>query len=177
MMRMSGNGWGTTGFAPLGVARIDIVATENYTDSARGSKIVMYNIANGSNVVQEIASFNANTIHFKGAVTPEKGFAYSPNNITSNATTYTIDFVRDSMVRMSCNDNMSITLTNYQYGKIVEVWVTNGANQNKTITHGCLANNSTAKATSFTIQANACAFLKYFSIDGDNANTFVSITA
>jgi hypothetical protein len=44
LMRLAGNGWGTTGFAPLGVARIDIVATENYTDSARGSKIVMYNI-------------------------------------------------------------------------------------------------------------------------------------
>ena len=177
LMRVAGNGWGTTGFAPLGVARIDIVATENYTDSARGSAIKMYNIATGSNVVQEIASFNANTIHFSGAVTPEKGFAYLPNNITSNATSYTIDFMRDSMIRMSCNDNMSITLTNYQYGKIVEVWITNGANQNKTVTHGCVANNSTAKATSFTIQANACAFLKYFSIDGDNANTFVSITA
>ena len=72
---------------------------------------------------------------------------------------------------------MSITLSNYQSGKIVEVWITNNANQNKTVTHGCLANNSTAKATTFTIQANACAFLKYFSIDGDQANTYVSITA
>ncbi len=177
LMRVAGNGWGTTGFAPLGVARIDIVATENYTDSARGSKIVMYNIANGSNAVQEIASFNANTIHFSGTVNPEKGFSYTPNNITSNATSYTIDFSRDSMVRMSCNDNMSITLTGYQTGKIVEVWITNGANQNKTITHGCLANNSTEQSTTFTILANSCAFLKYFSIDGDNQNTFVSITA
>lgn len=177
LMRMTGNGWGTTGFAPLGVARIDIIATENYTDSARGSAIKMYNIADGSNTVQEIASFNANTIQFTGTVNPAKGFAYTPNNITSNATSHTIDFSRDSMLRFSCNDNMSIALTNYQTGKIVEVWVTNGANQNKTVTHGCLANNSTEQSTSFTILANSCAFLKYFSIDGDNANTFVSITA
>jgi hypothetical protein len=177
LMRLAGNGWGSTGFAPLGVARIDIIATENYTDSARGSAIKMYNIADGSNTVQEIASFNANTINFTGTVMPAKGFAYTPNNITSNATSYTIDFSRDSMMRLSCNDNMSITLTGYQTGKIVEVWVTNGANQNKTITHGCLANNSTEQSTTFTILANSCAFLKYFSIDGDNQNTFVSITA
>jgi hypothetical protein len=78
---------------------------------------------------------------------------------------------------MSVNDNMTVTLQNYVPGKIVEVWITNSAGQNKTITHGCLANNSTSKATSFTIQSNSCAFLKYFSIDGDQANAFVSITA
>ena len=81
------------------------------------------------------------------------------------------------MVRMSVNDNMTITLQNYVYGKIVEVWITNSAAQNKTITHGCLANNSTSKATTFTIQSSSCAFLRYFSIDGDQANTFVSIVA
>lgn len=177
LMRLAGNGWGTTGFAPLGVARIDIIATENYTDSARGSAIKMYNIADGSNTVQEIASFNANTISFTGTVMPAKGFAYTPNNITANATSHTIDFSRDSMLRFSCNDNMSIALTGYQTGKIVEVWITNGANQNKTVTHGCLANNSTEQSATFTILANSCAFLKYFSIDGDNQNTFVSITS
>ena len=59
LMRLAGNGWGTTGFAPLGVARVDIVATENYSDTNRGSKIVFYNVPNGSNTVNEIASFNA----------------------------------------------------------------------------------------------------------------------
>ena len=49
--------------------------------------------------------------------------------------------------------------------------------QNKTITHGCLANNSTSKLTTFTISSQSCALLKYFSIDGDQPNTFVSITA
>lgn len=177
LTRIGASGYGTSGWQAGGTSRIDFVAGENFTDFARGTIIKFYNIVNGTNTLQEIASFNANTIHFTGTVIPEKGFAYTPNNITSNATSYTIDFVRDSMMRLSCNDNMSIALTNYQTGKIVEVWVTNNANQNKTVTHGCLANNSTAKATAFTVLANSCAFLKYFSIDGDNANTFVSITA
>lgn len=175
--RFSGGGHNGSTFTATGQGRIDIVADENFTTANNGSRIEFWNTIPKTNTVTKIATFNANTVTFTGVVAPQKGFAYTPNNITSNATSYTIDFSRDSMTRMSCNDNMSITLSNYQSGKIVEVWITNNANQNKTVTHGCLANNSTAKATSFTIQANACAFLKYFSIDGDQANTFVTITA
>jgi hypothetical protein len=176
LMRLAGNGWGTTGFAPLGVARIDIVATENYTDSARGSRILFYNVPNGSNVVNLIASFNANTVEFTGTVAPEKGFIYTPN-VLSTITSFALDFQRDNLVKFNITDNLTITLSNYVYGKVVEMWITNSAAQNKTITHGCLANNSTSKATTFTILSNSCAYLRYFSIDGDQANTFVSITA
>ena len=88
-----------------------------------------------------------------------------------------MDFVRDSLIKFNVNADVTISLSNYTPGKIVEVWITNSAAQNKTITHGCLANNSTSKLTTFTIQSSSCAFLKYFSIDGDQANTFVSITA
>ena len=176
LMRLAGNGWGTTGFAPLGVARIDIVATENYTDSARGSRILFYNVPNGSNVVNLIASFNANTVEFTGTVAPEKGFIYTPN-VLSTITSFALDFQRDNLVKFNITDNLTITLSNYVYGKVVEMWITNSAAQNKTITHGCLANNSTSKATTFTILSQSCAYLRYFSIDGDQANTFVSITA
>jgi len=176
LMRVAGNGWGTTGFAPLGVARIDIIATENYTDSARGSKIVMYNIANGSNTVQEIASFNADIIEFTGTVRPDKGFIYVPTILSGSQTAFTIDFSTTSLIKASLDADCTISLSNYVAGKVVEVWLTNTFGSNRTVTHGCTALNSTVNSTTFTIPATSSAYLKYFSIDGDNANTFVAVT-
>ncbi len=177
LMRLAGNGWGTTGFAPLGVARIDIIATENYTDTARGSRIQFYNVATGTNTVQKIASFNADTIEFTGTVQPEKGFIYVPNILAGSQTAFSINFAGTPLIKASIAADCTITLSNYVYGKVVELWINNTAAQNKVVTHGCLANNSTNKSTTFTILAQSCAHLKYFSIDGDQANTFVAITA
>jgi hypothetical protein len=175
LMRLAGNGWGTTGFAPLGVARIDIVATENYTDSARGSRIIMYNVKNGTNTVSQIASFNANTIEFTGTVAPEKGFIYTPTVLPGSQTAFTIDFSTTSLIKANVAADCTITLSNYVYGKVVEVWLTNTSGSNRTITHGCTATNSTVNSTTFTIPSTSSAYLRYFSVDGDNANTFVAI--
>jgi hypothetical protein len=176
LMRMAGNGWGTTGFAPLGVARIDIVATENYTDSARGSKIVMYNVASGTNTVQQIASFNANTIEFTGTVAPEKGFVYTPRILTGAQTAITIDFATNSMIRATFNATLTISFSNYTYGKVVECWLTNTAGNGQTINLGVLANNSTTGSTTLSVASGRSTKLQYFSVDGDLANTFCAIT-
>jgi hypothetical protein len=176
LMRVSGNGYGTSSWAPLGVARIDIVATENYTDSARGSAIKMYNMATGSNVVQEIASFNANTIHFTGTVTPEKGFVYTPRILTGAQTAITIDFATDSMIRATYNATLTISFANYTYGKVVEVWLTNTAGTGQTINLGVQANNSTTGSATLSVASNRSAKLQYFSVDGDLSNTFCAIT-
>jgi hypothetical protein len=175
LMRFAGNGWGTTGFAPLGVARIDIIATENYTDSARGSKIVFYNIANGSNTVQEIASFNSETVQFDGTVQPNKGFIYVPTILEGSQTAFTINFSTSSLIKCNIAADCAITLSNYVHGKVVEVWITNTSGSNRTVTHGCTALNSTVNSTTVTVPATSSAYLRYFSIDGDNANTFVAI--
>lgn len=176
LMRFAGNGWGTTGFAPLGVARIDIVATENYTDSARGSKIVFYNIQEGTNTVNRIAEFNANTVTFTGVISPEKGFIYTPRILTGAQTAITINFATDSMIRATFSSTLTLSFSNYTYGKVVEVWLTNTAGTGQTINLGTLANNSTTGATSLSVASQRSAKLQYFSIDGDLANTFVAVT-
>jgi hypothetical protein len=177
LLRIAGNSYGDTGYAPFGDARIDFVASENHTDTARGSRIRFWNTPNGSNVVNEIASFNADSVYFTGTVAPEKGFIYTPNIESAIVTTVNLDFARDSLRKFTINDNLTITLSNFVYGKVIEVWIVNSAAQNKTVTHGCFANNSTEHSTTFTIVSQSCAYLRYFSIDGDLANTFVSITA
>lgn len=174
--RVSSNGYGTTKYQQFGVGRIDFVAAENFTDANTGSRIEFYNCPVGSNTLNKIATFNGDSVEFAGAVKPEKGFVFSPN-VQSTITSFGVDFTRDSLIKFNVTADATITLSNYVYGKVVEIWITNSGAQNRTITHGCLANNSTNKSTTFTITAGSCAHLRYFSIDGDQANTFVSIIA
>lgn len=66
--RFSASGYGTTGFQPLGVGRIDFIATENHTDSSRGTQIQLWNCPNGSNTLTNIATFNGNDVFLTGTV-------------------------------------------------------------------------------------------------------------
>ena len=174
LMRLAGNGWGTTGFAPLGVARVDIVATENYTDSARGSRIIFYNVPNGSNVVNEIASFNAETVTFDGALIPQKGFVYVPRVFSAAQTAITIDFANNVVLKANCTADITFSFTNFVAGKQVEVWLTNTGGTNRTVTHGCSAVNSTENAVDFVLPSTSTAWLKYYCVGGDVANVYVT---
>jgi hypothetical protein len=176
LMRISGNGWGTTGFATLGTAHIDIIATENYTDAGRGTKIVFYNIPNGSNVFNEVASFNANTVDFAGVVYPLKGFIYGPRVFPAAQTAITIDFANNVVLKANCAADVTFSFTNYTPGKVVEVWLTNTGGTNRTVTHGCSAVNSTDNGTTFVIPATSTAWIKYYCVDGDIANVYVTST-
>jgi hypothetical protein len=175
LLRIAGNSYGTTGYAPFGDARIDFVASENHSDTNRGSRIRFWNTPNGSNVVNEIASFNADSVYFTGVLAPQKGFIYSPTVLPGAQTAFTIDFSTTSLIKASLSADLTITLSNYVYGKVVEVWLTNTGGLTRTITHGCTATNSTENSTTFTMSPTSSAYLRYFSIDGDNANTFVAI--
>jgi hypothetical protein len=176
LTRIGASGFGETSYQSGGTSRIDFVATENHTDSARGTAIKFYNVQEGSNTLSEIASFNANTVTITGVVNPAKGFIYTPRILQGAQTAITIDFATDSMVRGTFSATVTNTLANYVAGKIVEVWLTNTAGNGQTVVHGCLANNSTIGATSLTIASGRSVYLKYFSISGDNANTFVAVT-
>jgi hypothetical protein len=175
LLRLAGNGYGTTGFAPLGVSRIDIVAAENFTDVARGSRIEFYNVSDGSNTVTKIADFNADSVEFTGTVKPDKGFIYVPTILVGNQTAFTINFSTTSLIKATLAADCTITLSNYVPGKVVEVWLTNTGVTTRTITHGCTATNSSENSTTFAMPGTSSAYLRYFSIDGDNANTFVAV--
>jgi hypothetical protein len=177
MLRISGNGYGSSQFAQFGSARIDFVASENWTNSARGSQIKFYNCLQGSNVVNEIASFNANSVTFTGAIETQKGFIFTPRLPEGAQTAISINYSTDSIIKANCAADVTISHTNFTYGKVVEVWLVNTSAQNKTVTHGVSAINSTTKSTTFTITAQSCAHMRFFSIDGDLANVFVTVTA
>jgi hypothetical protein len=176
LTRIGASGFGATSYQSGGTARIDFIATENHTDTARGTAIKFYNVQEGSNTLTQIASFNANTVTITGTVNPQKGFSYTPRILSGDQTAITIDFATDSMIRATFGATVTNTLSNYVAGKIVEMWLTNTAGNGQTVVHGCLANNSTIGATSLSIASGRSVYLKYFSIDGDQANTFVAVT-
>jgi len=176
LLRIAGNSYGDTGYAPFGDARIDFVATENHSDTNRGSRIRFWNTPTGSNVVNEIASFNGDSVTFTGTVAPVKGFIYTPNIYPSAQTAVTISFANDSVVRAQTSAGLAVTLSNFVVGKSVEAWITNTAGGGQTFTHGCSATNSTVNSTTYSIPATSTIFVKYWCMDGTLANTFVAIT-
>ena len=58
LMRLSGNGYGTSTWGSGG-ARIEYVATENFTDSAKGTKINFWTTPAGQTASQTVASINS----------------------------------------------------------------------------------------------------------------------
>lgn len=76
IFRIAANGFGNTGFNPIGAATIDFVATENFTDVARGAKIVFNTTANGSNASIVVTSIESDGIHL--------GHVYNPNGNVTN---------------------------------------------------------------------------------------------
>ena len=176
LMRIAGNGYGSTGFAPLGVGRIDIVASENYTDTNRGSRIIFYNNAEGSNTPTQIASFNADSVDFTGYINPQKGFVYTPTVYPAVQTAITIDIANNSVVRAQTAAGLVVTLSNLLAGKEVVVWITNTAGNGQTFTHGLSALNSTINATTYSIPGTSTIMVRYMCIDATTQNTFVAIT-
>jgi hypothetical protein len=73
----------TAGFAPLGTARIDFIATENQTTTAQGTRIVM-NVTPGGSVTQAtVASFDTSGIELTGNLVPFTDNIYSLGNVTN----------------------------------------------------------------------------------------------
>jgi len=176
LLRIAGNSYGDTGYAPFGDARIDFIATEDHSDTARGSRIRFWNTPIGTNTVNEIASFNGDSVTFTGTVAPVKGFIYTPNIYPSAQTAVTISFANDSVVRAQTSAGLVVTLSSFVVGKSVEAWITNIAGGGQTFTHGCTATNSTVNSTTYSIPATSTIFVKYWCMDGTLANTFVAIT-
>lgn len=175
IMRVSGNGFGTTQFSPLGTSRIDFVASENFTDSARGTRIEFWNAPVGSNTLSKIAQFNGESVQFSGTVEPQKGFIYTPRVFNGAQTAIAIDFANNSIMKANTSAGVTVSFANYVTGKVVEVWITNTAGTNQTFTHGCSALNSTVNSTTYNIPGTSTVCARYVCFNQDIANVFVSV--
>jgi hypothetical protein len=69
-----------------------------------------------------------------------------------------------------------VTLSSFVPGKFVDLIITNTSGQQRIITHGCTAINSTIGAIDFNLGATKTTYLRYFSFNNDLANTYVAVT-
>lgn len=176
LLRLTGNGYTGTQFPSSSPSKIDFVATENFSDTNRGTRIEFWNTPLGSNTIQKVASFNANTVDFLGAVNPEKGFIYAPVIYPGAQTAITLDISDGPLVRAQTSTGLTVTLSNFVKGKVVELWVTNLAGSTQTFTHGVSAINATNGATTVSMPGNSTLSARYVCLDGTLANTMVAIT-
>jgi len=107
------------------------------------------------------------------------GINYKVSQYPSTQTAITINMMTDTWVKCNVGASLAITPTTFTPGSEVIVIATNpnsGGGAARTITHGGAALNSSVGATSFTLGATTTAFIKYYSLSNDLANTYVQVT-
>jgi len=111
------------------------------------------------------------------------GTVYIPNGLQANTRSYsgnqtsaTLNFLTDTWVHANLTANFAVTLGNFTPGSEIHLWITNVGGPARTITHGCSALNSTVGATTFSLGGGTSARLKYYSFDGNLANTYVTVS-
>jgi len=179
IMRFSGNGYRTTGFSPLGVARMEIVAAENFSDANSGAYIMFSVTPVGSNnITANVVVINSNTVNFANTITPANGVINTVRTYPGSQTAISVNFTTDTIVRANLVANMAITPQNFVAGRQVEVWITNTGAPARTITHGITnGTNSTNGGTTFSLTGTQTARIVYMCLDGTLANTLVAITS
>jgi hypothetical protein len=145
--------------------------------------------ANGAFIQANAAFLQANTPSYvanSAAIYANGAFTAANNALlqiyptvripAGNQTTLAIDYSTDTVIKANLVADLTITHSNFNTGKAVEVWLVNADNNSRTITHGISALNSTTNSLTFTIPATSSAHLRFFNINSDLANTFIKVS-
>ena len=144
-----------------------LTSAKSYTDTA-------------NTYIQTNYVANTSAITTAGSLTVT-GALYAANTIRTPTvysgpqTAITIPFNNSGLVKCNTAAGVVVTLSNFIPGKFVDLIIVNTAGTTQSVTHGISAINSTVNATSFNMAGTSTAYLRYFSIASDVANTFVSI--
>jgi ribosomal protein L13 len=97
LSQFTGRGFsnGTLQFGTSSTGRLDVIAGENFTDTSRSTKVVIYTTAVGAINPTGIATFDSNTIVFSA-----NAFAPTMANGTSNTSIATTNYVQNSLLRV-----------------------------------------------------------------------------
>jgi hypothetical protein len=201
LAKFSGNGYGTTGYGVnAGGASIDIIATENYTDTARGTKLNISITNIGSNVRTTAATFASNNITLTGNVIAnssitstsyfsnikiDNGVIYPVKTVTANTTQY-VDYANGSLQLIDVTGTTTIVHQNITPGRNYLIIAHNNTGSDQTINLGVPSLNCTATrdkngkynapANSIPIFAGTSASYQFLTFGTDLANTYCVIT-
>jgi hypothetical protein len=200
LTKFSGNGYGTTGYAiNSGGASIEIYATENYTDLAKGSKLVIATTPVGSNVRATVATFSANNITMTGNVIAnasnslsnfynlkiDGSLTYAYQIDTANTTQY-INYNTQELQFAPITGTTTLVHQNIAAGRKVVLVAKNTSGSDYTINLSVPVNNCTATrdkngkysapANTVTMFAGTTLFLTFFAFGTSTSNVYCSIT-
>ena len=120
----------------------------------------------------------AGRLNVSSTIYAANGIINKSSEFPSTQTAITINMTTDTWVKCNVGASLAITPTVFTPGTEVIVIVTNpntGGGANRTITHGGIAYNSSVGATSFVLGGTTTAFIKYYSLGSDLANTYVQV--
>lgn len=164
-------GWASSGYGGVGVGGLRILANENFTDTARGSKLELYVIPNGTLTVTTIATVNSAGITMASG----KVITQTVRNAGSvGGTTVTLDFNTDAMVRCTFTDNFTVAFSNYTAGRTITLIATNtSGNDSDIITAGISAVNTQGDNT-LTVTEQTTAIITYYCVGTDVNSVYAS---
>lgn len=149
-------GWASSGYGGVGVGGLRILANENFTDTARGSKLELYVIPNGTLTVTTIATVNS------AGITMASGKVLT-GNVTGTATTATNLAAASSILAGSISINpASLAAATAS----VQTFTLTGL----TTSHKIVLTSGTALGTGILISAAWASALNTLSIEFQNAN-------
>jgi len=122
---------------------------------------------------------NSGRLNVSSTIYAANGIINRVSQYPSTQTAITISMTTDTWVKCNVGASLAITPTSFVSGAEVVVIVTNpnsGGGAARTITHGGSAYNSSVGATTFNLSGTTTAFIKYYSLSNDLANTYVQVT-
>jgi hypothetical protein len=200
LAKFTGNGYGATGYGVnAGGASVEMVATENYTDTARGASLVIATTTPGSNVRTVTATFASNNITLTGNVLANStnstssfynlnidgSLTYAYQIDTANTTQY-INYNTQELQLIPITGTTTLVHQNIFTGRKVVACVTNSSGADQTINLGVPINNCTATrgrngnysapANTATVFSGTTAFFTFYSFGTTTANVYCSVT-
>jgi len=118
IVRFGGNGYGATGFGSgvgSGGAKMDYVALENYTDTQKGTQIILATTPVGSNALTTVVTYAANAINY----------AQNTSLFIANTIHYNANYNNTTVTQLT--NKSTAVYANGRTGQIT----TSGANLNK----------------------------------------------
>lgn len=136
-------GWASNGYGGLGVGGLRILANENFTATARGSKLELYVVTTGTLTTSTIATVDQTGVTTDRLIKARnyEGRARDAGTLGA-AGTLTIDFATDHNVLVNLTTTAVIAFSNITAGKTVTVLVKNATGQNRAVTLGVVAGNT-----------------------------------
>ena len=169
-------------------SRMTIIEGTDVGQNTRISLLEITNAVQNTSAIQNNNTFifGTTTLNYKqlvatGNIAVTGNLILSNSSITSNVadiggtvSTVTIDFNKDSIIRVNTATALTVTLANPTAGKTIQLLIVNTSGTACTITHGCTALNSSMGATTFSQAATRTSLSTYICTNANVANVFVA---